>query len=503
MQQLTPVRTGHREQLEKPRHVAVVGGGLAGVAAAIILAERGAKVTLVERETVLGGRVSGWTDQLKTGESYEMERGFHAFFRQYYNLRRLLRRIDPELRNLTPLEDYPIHGPGGSVETFRKLPKRAPFNVATLVMRTPHLKFSDLLRTNARAALTMLKYDAATTYGEYDSRTAREYLDSLNFPPHARRMLFDVFSHSFFNPEEEMSAGELLMMFHFYFLGNPEGLIFDVLNEPFSDGLWATFTRYMENMHIKIQLETEVEKLTRSKGGKWQVHLKGKKKNLAADAVVLAVTVPALQQIVAASIGLKDDAWRDSIKQLQLTWPFAVWRIWLDKEARPGRHPFVGTAGLGMIDNISLYELFEGESRRWVMRNGGSIVEIHAYAVPPEKSEKEIKEFFLKRLHELYPETKDANILEERFLWRQDCPAFGPGSYASRPTVQTPFDGLTLAGDLVRLPIPSALMEKAVTSGMMAANHLLADWDVRGETLYSIPLRGIMAGFGSQKQLTS
>ena len=31
----------------------------------------------------------------------------------------------------------------------------------------------------------------------------------------ARRMLFDVFAHSFFNPEEEMSAAELLMMFHF------------------------------------------------------------------------------------------------------------------------------------------------------------------------------------------------------------------------------------------------------------------------------------------------
>ena len=36
-----------------------------------------------------------------------MNRGFHAFFRQYYNLRNLLRRIDPELAMLTPVEDYP------------------------------------------------------------------------------------------------------------------------------------------------------------------------------------------------------------------------------------------------------------------------------------------------------------------------------------------------------------------------------------------------------------
>ena len=38
-----------------------------------------------------------------------MSRGFHAFFRQYYNLRGLLRRVDPALERLTPLiADYPL-----------------------------------------------------------------------------------------------------------------------------------------------------------------------------------------------------------------------------------------------------------------------------------------------------------------------------------------------------------------------------------------------------------
>ena len=40
-------------------------------------------------------------------------------------------------------------------------------------------------------------------------------------------MLFEVFAHSFFNGEDEMSAAEMIAMFHFYFLGNPEGLLFD------------------------------------------------------------------------------------------------------------------------------------------------------------------------------------------------------------------------------------------------------------------------------------
>ena len=70
-------------------------------------------MTLVEKESFLGGRAGAWTDRLSTGEPFEMERGFHAFFRQYYNLKALLRRIDPDLSFLRELEDYPIHGPQG------------------------------------------------------------------------------------------------------------------------------------------------------------------------------------------------------------------------------------------------------------------------------------------------------------------------------------------------------------------------------------------------------
>ncbi|HPM76044.1 MAG TPA: isorenieratene synthase, partial [bacterium] len=43
----------------------------------------------------------------------------------------------------------------------------------------------------------------------------------------------------------------------------------------------------------------------------------------------------------------------------------------------------------------------------------------------------------------------------------------------------------------VQAPMPSALMEKAATTGILAANRLLADWNVRGEDLYTVPLRGI------------
>ena len=61
---LTRPRAGQTPKLAPGRtaRVTVVGGGLAGVSAALVLAERGVKVTLHESDPVLGGRLSSWPD---------------------------------------------------------------------------------------------------------------------------------------------------------------------------------------------------------------------------------------------------------------------------------------------------------------------------------------------------------------------------------------------------------------------------------------------------------
>ena len=114
-----PAPTGLRRATES-RSVAIVGGGIAGLAASAVLAERGVRVTLFEACDRLGGRVAAWP--LPDGRT--MSRGFHAFFRQYYNLRALLRTADPDLSRLIPVEDYPLQRPDGMRDSFASIPRR-------------------------------------------------------------------------------------------------------------------------------------------------------------------------------------------------------------------------------------------------------------------------------------------------------------------------------------------------------------------------------------------
>ena len=485
-------RAGGSARAPRGTTAVVVGGGTAGVAAATVLCERGVEVTLVEKEPRLGGRAGGWPTQLATGERVEIERGFHAFFRQYYNLRALLRRADARLGMLRPLDDYPIVGPDGTVLSFAGLPRSSRLQLVALAWRAPYLRAADVVRSNALAALEMLRFEPERTYAHFDTTSAAAYLDSLGLPRVARRMLFDVFARSFFNAESEMSAAELLMMFHFYAMGNPEGLLFDVAREPLHEAVWAPLGYWLSRRGARLRFETSARRVERSGRGGWRVACS--EGTLEADLVVLAVDVGAMRALVRESPDL--EPLRSSVEDLHVARPFVVWRLWLDRPMAAHRAPFVGTTGMGHLDNVSLYDRFQGESARWARAHSGSVVELHAYAVPPGTDEAAIKADLLAGLHALYPEAREARIVDERFLVRQDCPAFPPGASARRPGVATPFGDLALAGDFVAMPIPCALMERAAASGFLAASTVLAPLGVVAEPLRSVPRRGLLSPLG-------
>lgn len=477
----------HAAQLTARPTVVVVGGGIAGLSAATALAERGVAVHLLEREAYLGGRVGGWTETLPDGTAVAMNRGFHAFFRQYYNLRNLLRRADRELSMFSPLDDYPLVDADGRRDTFRGLPRTPPFNAMAFALRSPTFRLRDLVRLDAKAAAPLAAVSVPETYWQLDDLDAESFLRDINFPQAARHLAFEVFSRSFFTRPEALSAAELATMFHIYFLGSSEGLVFDVAAANFDVALWQPMQRYLQGQGADIRLGTAVHSVRRDGAATFTVtDIAGS--TLTADGVVLATEVPALQRILAESPGLGDSDWRARIGDLGSALPFVVRRLWLDRPVDGDRPAFLGTGGLPPLDNISVLNRYEREAMSWAQRTGGSVVELHAYSVTEDTPE--LRRHLDARLHALFPETAAAGVVYESTLCRSDCPRLGPGDFANRPTVSTPEEGLVLAGDGIRIDVPVALMERAATTGFAAANALLNRFGVRGHDLYTVPVRG-------------
>lgn len=475
-----------------PRHAVVVGGGIAGVTAAVALAERGVAVTLIEREDTLGGRVRSWPVTLADGSSERMSRGFHAFFRQYYNLRALLRRIDPQLGFLRPIEDYPLVRDGGGRDSFAGVPRTPPWNLAAFVARSPSFDLPGLARVDVGAALGLLDVGFPELFEQMDGRSAADVLDELRFPEPARHLALEVFARSFFADPREFSGGELVAMFHTYFLGSAEGLLFDVPRDDYDRTLWAPLRRVLAGLGARVLSGRAAQAVTADEDGALAVQYGDE--SLEADAVVIALDPVGLRELVATSTDLSRTAegarWCEQVAAVRSAPPFAVWRLWLDTPVDADRPAFLGTSGFGPLDNVSVLERFEDHAAHWSARTGGSVVEVHGYALPEPVDVAATQRQLLDALHVVYPETRHASVVDDAWLLENDCVLIGTEPHASRPGVRTPDPRIVLAGDLVRCGLPVALMERAATTGWQAADQLLAGWGLPGHGVWSVPLTG-------------
>ncbi|MFG1799161.1 FAD-dependent oxidoreductase [Micromonospora carbonacea] len=484
---------GGAHRVPHPVEAVVVGGGIAGMSAAVVLAERGVRVTVLEAAPTLGGRLGAWPQELADGVQAN-EHGFHAFFRQYYNWRSILRRVDPELRFLRPVPGYPILSADWPTEEFGRLPPAPPANLLALLLRSPSLRLADLRAMDRDAALPLLTYDPVRTYAEFDGATADELLDSLRLPDRARAMLFEVFSHSFFNHEAEMSAAEMIAQFHFYLLGNPEGLAFDCPDEDYGTAIWQPLAGHVERHGGRVRTGVAATRLDRSPDG-WRVSA-ADGSAYPAGHVVLAVDPPALAALVAASPVLAGAA-PELVAAMPAFGipgpPYAVARYWCDGDVDAGRAVFSGVSRQPTLDSVTLYHRLENESRRWAERTGGSVLELHAYACEPGVPAEELAERMRAELVALWPEAARLRVRELRARVEAQAPAFTPGGHAGRPGVRTDADGLYLAGDGIRTDFPSALMERSAATGIVAANHILRAEGGAAEPVRSIRPRGLLA----------
>jgi carotenoid phi-ring synthase / carotenoid chi-ring synthase len=477
-------------QVEPGVRAVVVGGGIAGTTAALLLAERGVAVTLVERAAQLGGRLGSWSRTVVDGSRQMVDHGFHGFFRQYYNWQNVLRRIDPGLSFLRSAGRYPVVSRHWPEENFSGLPKRPPANLLALVARSPSLRLRELRGVDGKAALPLLSYSAEETYRRFDHMSAKDFLDALGMPVRARANLFDVFAHSFFNHQEEMSAAEMIMQFHFYFLRNPEGLDFDAPSQDYETAIWTPLAEQLRALGAEIRTGTAVDRIEPG----WKVSLTGGD-SLVADHVVLAADPGSARAIVLASPALtaQSPSVAAQMETVRTAAPYAVSRLWVDRDVAAERSIFTSVAEEPTLDSVTLYHRIQRAAGQWARRRGGAVIELHAYAAPDGVDAAELTRRMWAELNQLWPETAHLSILDVDERVGRDAPAFGLGSDATRPGVRTAAAGLYFAGDWVRMPFPAALMERAAASAILAANAIFERHGVGPEPVLSVAPRGLLA----------
>jgi len=452
----------------------------------VVLAERGVTVTVLEAAPTLGGRLGAWPHTLPDGTEQVVEHGFHAFFRHYYTWRAVLRRIDPELGFLRPVGGYPVISREWPPEDLTGLPAAPPLNLLALFARSPSLGLRDLLSSDRALAAELLAYDRARTTAAFDAMPAGEFLAGLRMSDRAQAMLFEAFARSFFAQPAGLSAGELIAMFHYYFLGNPEGIGFDAPDTDYLTCIWAPFTAYLEKHAAQVRTGTAARSISPADGHRWRVEI-GDGAPLTTRHLVLATEPGALRDLMAASPAAAATAPLLAGKAASLTVapPFAVTRLWLDRDVDAARSTFNAVSREPTLDSITVYSRLERPSAQWAARTGGSIVELHSYScAAPDVDTATAR--MRTELAALWPETADAGVVHLQQRLEATAPAFPPVSGQAR--------GVRVAGDYVETPFLTGLMERAAVTGVLAANDVLAEVGAGPEEIRGVPQRGLLAG---------
>ncbi|MDQ1487390.1 MAG: hydroxysqualene dehydroxylase, partial [Actinomycetota bacterium] len=181
-------------QAQTPRRgsVVIVGGGLAGLSAAVTAADDGWQVTLLESRARLGGATHSFQRPFEAGE-LTVDNGQHVFLRCCTAYRGFLRRLGVEGdTTIQPRLDVPVIDPAtGRVARLRRDRLPAPLHLARALAR--YRLLSPFQRLSAiRAALQLNRVDRSAA--ETDAQTFGEWLTAHHQSRAAVERLFDVFT---------------------------------------------------------------------------------------------------------------------------------------------------------------------------------------------------------------------------------------------------------------------------------------------------------------------
>jgi len=594
-------------QLNQQKSVVVVGAGLAGLACAYELCQRGFAVTLLERSPQLGGKIASWSIQVGE-ETFMMEHGFHGFFPQYYNLNSLVEELNIN-DNFVSLESYSVVFRDGKYqpEVFRPNHSAFPWNIVDLAIASPNwLNWGiNLIKPKHWQVFRAIGgFQIPRSFDRLDQLSVADWVEQ-DFPQGLYDLYFLPFAKSSLNAPDELSVGELMQFFHFYFFGNPEGLAFNGTRQDMGTSLVQPIARAIESQGGKIVTEATVSRLNwqqdqieslsyqqgnlqsdvpfwvtrnslisdsqveyygagdrvfaatpgeteaisltcthqgctvqRQVDGQFlcpchgaaydaegrvvggpakrdlprfkiaeqtedQVQLVGAQglapleirgETIKADYYVFATDVPGVQQLFKLCQGEVNQQVQTQVEKLAIADPFAVARFWFDRDFDWEHSNFTSLSGYQLTDSITLYHRIQDQFIAWNQKTGGSVVELHAYCYKEKQfpNQQALLTTFEQELYEIVPSLSEAKMLHRELVNQKNFSGYPPGSYAERPETATSVPNLIFAGDWVKMPFPCGLMERAISSGLLAANAILHKEGLQRRSLFSVDPEGIL-----------
>lgn len=433
--------------------VVIVGGGIAGLACGVALADRGLKVTLLEREARLGGRACSWT-HAPTGDRIDI--GPHVVLNEYGNFLGFLERLGTRDRITWQPRKLITIGTSQGALCLRHRPLPPPLSLLPDFLRAPGLAWRDFVSNNRPTwrAMTFTETDVE----KLDHRTGLEYLAAAGVSEAMIDWFWKLATMAVMNtPLERVSAAAMLRV-HGFMIGH-RGLHFGFPAVGLGDLYTEQARAAIESAGGSVRLASRVTAVG-SADGRHRVTC-GDEAFTAAHCVLALppAELGALLPGIAAAGAFEPS-------------PYISTYLWFDR--RVVDECFWALLWSPTRLNYDFYDLARIRPQ-W--RGRGSVLACNliyshrAHALTDEA----IVGATLREIAEFAPAVREAKLLHadvHRIPMAIALPAAGTES--KRPETRTALPGLFLAGDWTRTGMPSS-MEGAAFSGYRAAEALLLD----------------------------
>jgi squalene-associated FAD-dependent desaturase len=447
---------------EDRRRYVVIGGGLAGLAAAVWLAEAGEDVTLLERRGRLGGR----THAMRAERVDDLpDNGQHVIASGYEHLFRYLTSIGTRQFVAFP-ESSTLRWPDGRKKTVQTAGLGA---VGTLFGVHPDAGVADRLRA-ARATLR-LGWQALHQPADLADLTTDQWLQRVGMPPHAREALWDWLALGI--AAEPVTRGSAKVFANVMATGfrmgvkhrTPVAIGYPTVD---LDTLFVSGAlRFLDERGADVRYRAVARRIQIEDGAVTGVLL-ADGSVVPADGVVCAVPNSNIGGLLDQ---LPEHAEIYSAADKLGYTPIVSTNLYLDRPLGT-ESAFEGLiGGTGIIDEVFDRQIMHGRSidRGWLycLTTSGAYEQIH-------KSNDAIVAEQMALLRRYYPEAVDAEVVEAQVV-KMPKATFSQvvGMDSLRPPQRTSVPSLVLAGDWTATDW-SATMESAAQSAAKAVDLLLA-----------------------------